>query len=224
MKTYTVERASGAVPLTGDSTGTPWETSAVARLDEFNWYESGPRWPATVRALYDESALYLQFHVEDHDISASVTELNGPTYKDSCVEFFATPSAAHPDQYFNFEANCCGTFKLAWQERDWQERGLDRELITEDAASDVSVVTSEPGSTREPDPSDDAWWLAVALPFDILETLTGRPMSPEPGTVWRGNFHRTGVSSPSREVSWNPIETPSPTYHSPEHFGRLRFV
>ncbi|WP_101295879.1 carbohydrate-binding family 9-like protein [Halegenticoccus soli] len=223
MKTYDVERTDRQVPLTGDVSDTPWEATAVATLNEFNWYESGPQLEATARALYDAEALYLLFHVEDQSISASVTELNGPTFEDSCVEFFATPASRHPNHYLNFEANCCGTFKLAWQKRGWQVRGLDRDLVTPSLAADVRVAASEPGPTRQPTADDESWWLAAEIPFAVLRALTGLPFTPDTGSVWRANFHRTGVETPSQEVTWNPVDTDEPKFHSPECFGRLRF-
>ncbi|WP_129115320.1 carbohydrate-binding family 9-like protein [Halegenticoccus tardaugens] len=223
MKTYDVKRTERPVPLTGDIGGTPWEDAVVVTLNEFNWYESGPKREATARVLYDSEALYLLFHVEDTSISATTTELNGPTFEDSCVEFFATPVNYHPTHYLNFEANCCGTFKLAWQERGWQARGRDRDLVTPSLAADMQVTTSEPGPTRRPTTDDESWWLAAKIPFAILHALTGLPFTPDMGSVWRANFHRTGVETPSQEVTWNPVETHEPKFHSPEYFGRLRF-
>jgi len=49
-------------------------------------------------------------------------------YADSSVEFFADPTDGD-EMYFNFEANCCGQFKLAWQAIGWRERGIGRTLM-----------------------------------------------------------------------------------------------
>lgn len=56
MKTYTIARADGSVPLTGAVDG-PWCEVKPAVIDEFNWYESGRRPVTTVRGLYDDEAL-----------------------------------------------------------------------------------------------------------------------------------------------------------------------
>ena len=63
------------------------------------------------------------------------------------------------------------------------------------------------------------WWLAARLPFDVLTELTGELISPSSGTIWRGNFHRTGVDTVSQEASWNPIRTTEKAFHKPEYFG-----
>lgn len=222
LSSYPIEWSEQRVPLTGELTPA-WERATPAELASFNWYKSGSKPVTTVRALYDDSSIYFQFDVEDKYISSSVTELNGPTYEDSCVEFFTTPGTDPTDPYLNFEANCCGFFKLAWQEPGWQERDIGRDLINDELAADISIETSINNDTKTPAPSDGGWWLAAEIPFDILSSFTGRHISPTKGTHWRGNFHRTGVQTPSQKASWNPIETEEPAFHTPEHFGRLVF-
>ncbi|WP_226042632.1 carbohydrate-binding family 9-like protein [Natrinema sp. DC36] len=222
MKQYTITRAQSDVPLGDAVNGTPWEEAAEFRIDEFSWYEGGPKPLTTGRVCYDDEAIYLQFFVEDPDIIAAVTELNGPTFEDSSVEFFADPTPDEDSMYVNFEPNCCGQFKLAWQAAGWQERGIDRDLVSPELASRISVRTSVPGPTTAGDSADN-WWLAAAIPFDVLSRLTGREIAPTAGTEWRGNFYRSGVASDSQKATWNPIEKPVPDYHSPEYFGRLRF-
>lgn len=223
MKTYPIVRTPDDVPLGGTSSDTPWDAANEFRIDEFSWHESGPKPLTTGRALYDDRAIYLQYHVEDRDITAEVTDLNGPTYRDSSVEFFADPNPEADSMYFNFEPNCCGQFKLAWQERDWEERGIGRDLVSPEVADRIDVETSVPGPTKERHPDDEEWWLAAAIPFDVLSELTGLEIGPTEGTVWRGNFYRSGVRSDSQKATWNPIEKAEPDYHSPEFFGRLQF-
>lgn len=224
MKSYTIVRAPDDVPLGGAIADTPWNAAHEFRIDEFSWHESGPKPLTTGRALYDDRAVYLQYHVEDRDITAEVTDLNGPTYRDSSVEFFADPNPEDDSMYFNFEPNCCGQFKLAWQERDWEERGIGRDLVSPEVADRIDVETSVPGPTKESHPDDEEWWLAAAIPFDVLSELTGLEIGPTEGTEWRGNFYRSGVQSESQKATWNPIEKPEPDYHSPEFFGELRFA
>ncbi|MFB9808692.1 carbohydrate-binding family 9-like protein [Haladaptatus pallidirubidus] len=149
-------------------------------VDQFNWHRDGPKPSLTARILYDDETLYLHFHVEDHRISSQVTELNGPTYLDSSVELFADPNPNEDSRYFNFEANCCGYFKLAWQEEDWQERDIGRDLVSMRVAEQIRVETSVEGSTREPRDDDTGWWLAAAIPFSVLRSLTGVDVGPTP--------------------------------------------
>ncbi|WP_049895526.1 carbohydrate-binding family 9-like protein [Halopiger xanaduensis] len=224
MKTYTIARATDDVPLTGAIEGTVWEDVPAVDLEEFTWHDGGsdPKLTTTARVCYDERALFLQFHAEDDDITASVTELNGPTFEDSSVELFADPTPDADSRYFNFEPNCCGQFKLAWQEAGWEERGIGRTLIDPDLAERIDVRTSVPGPTKESRPDDEDWWLAARIPFDVLSDVTGLEIRPTSGTEWRGNFYRSGLPD-HQKSTWNPIEKATPDYHSPEYFGRLRF-
>jgi hypothetical protein len=222
MRTYTVARADGEVPLDGDA-GSPWQRADRLDVDRFNWYDGGPKPRTTAWLLYDEDYLYARFDVADNDISSAVTELNGPTFQDSSVELFADPNPGADSRYFNFEANCCGVFKLAWQEEGWQERGIGRELISAELAEEIRVETSVEGPTREPLPDDEGWWLTAAIPFSVLCEFTGAAIEPEPETVWRANVYRSGVARDEMKATWNPMPTPEPDYHSPEYFGQFRF-
>lgn len=222
MKQYVIEQTEEFVPLTDDHAGTPWADAESFALDEFAWHDGGPKPLTTGRALYDSEALYLRFDVTDHEIHAEVTELNGPTFEDSSVEFFARPAPAS-GKYLNFEANCCGQFKLGWQEPDYAARGVGRDLVSPALAERITVETSEEGPTRDPRPDDASWWLAARLPFDALSSFTGHDVAPSAGTTWTGNFYRSGLPD-AQKATWNRIEEREPVYHSPEYFGRLRFA
>lgn len=223
MKEYVIERTDETVPLTGAVDGTPWGRANRLAVDQFNWHDGGPTPLTTARFLYDDDSLYGQFLAEDRNISAEVTELNGPTFRDSSVELFADPDPDADARYFNFEVNCCGQFKLGWQREGWQERDLGRDLIPRDLADRIRVDTSVDGPVREPQPSDEAWWVAAEIPFSVLRQFTGVDLDPRPDVTWRGNVYRSGVERDSMKATWNPMPTPEPDYHSPAYFGRLRF-
>lgn len=216
MKEYTVARANDPVPLVGAVDGTPWEDASVAAIETFPWETGRDRQRATVRALYDDAALYLQYRVADEHSSAAVTALNGPVSRDSAVEVFARPDLERPE-YVNFEANCVGTVLVKWG-----PNRARRETIPPSLAAEIRVETSVDGPTKDPSPDDESWWLAAALPFETLSAFTGREIAPEPGTVWRGNFQRLGGGS--EFAVWNPIDAPEPDFHRPESFGRFAFV
>lgn len=224
MREYTIEQTRENVPLNGIVDGTAWRDASRLEVDQFNWYDGGPKPLTTARFLYDDASLYAQFQVEDSNITSGVTELNGPTFRDSSVELFVDPNPSAGTHYFNFEANCCGQFKLAWQENGWQERDIGRDLIPRDSAERVNIATSIEGSTREARPSDEGWWLAAEIPLSVLGEFTGVDVDPESSTSWRVNVYRSGVERESMKSTWNPMPTPAPDYHSPEFFGRFRFA
>jgi len=219
MNKYAIARASGAVDLDGRVDGTAWSRAAVMPIDLFPWHKAGLKQATSLRALYDDRALYLQFTCEDKHISSQVTELNGPVCSDSCVEFFATIEPDRRQDYFNFEANCCGHFHLGFG------AGRDgRKLISPQGASRIEVATSVAGPTKSEAVDDDGWWLVAAIGFDVLGELAGAAVRPQSGTTWRANAYRCGGATDPQFACWNPVGTDGPDFHRPEFFGEARFA
>ena len=217
---YIIESVSEPVPLCGRIAGTPWARAHVARVDNYPWYVGGPKQPTTVRLLYDQEVIYTQFRCRDRHIHCSTTHLNGPVCEDSCVEFFAsTQPQAQPD-YFNLEINCCGVPHLGFGPSI-----KDRRLISPALAGRIRIAASVPGPTRDESETDRrTWWVAVAVPFDVLSEMTGRRVQPRSGDVWRANFYRCGGNTNSQFACWNWIGSHEPDFHTPEFFGRIYFA
>jgi hypothetical protein len=212
VRRYTIARTETRPPLSGAVADTVWAAADTATLDQFPWHD--PRDPpATVRVCYDDTALYWQVQVPDTRIAASETEPNGQVWTDSAVEWFFAPDDVG---YFNLEINCVGTPLLAWtdDERVW----IDAENVQR-----IEIATSVDGPTKTPDDGDEAWWIAVALPFAVLADLRDRAVAPEAGDRWRGNFHRLSSDDEAQVGLWNPIETPERDLHRPDFFGELQF-
>lgn len=140
MRTIAVPRVSNPVPLVGNTSGTAWERSEPIEIDQFLWTTPEDRPQTTVRALYDEGALYLHYTVTDRHSYATTTTLNGPVWEDSCVEFFATPRPRVREAYLNFEVNCVGTYHLGYG----PDRG-NRALVERETAATIEVQTSIDG-------------------------------------------------------------------------------
>jgi hypothetical protein len=218
MKKYMIRRAAQAVDISRGPASDAWKTATATKIDEFPWYKEGKKQGTTVRLLYDDKAIYALFVCDDSHIFSKTTELNGPVCTDSCVEFFATINPEKGPDYFNFEANCCGTFHLGY--------GPDRAtrtLITPEPANRIKVATSVPQATKEESPRDNGWWLAAAIPFDVIAEMAGEKAQPKAGTIWRANFYRCGGKTDQQFGVWNPVSNAYPDYHRPEYFGRLKF-
>ena len=215
-KTYTVRKASGKIKLSCDET--IWAAADRLSIDEYPWYTHGQKQATTVAALYDADAIYLLFICEDKHIYAVETRPNGDVYKDSCVEFFANVDPEKGDDYFNFEANCCGTIHLAFGPDRY-----NRTLASGDVLEKIRVSTSIPTATKEESPSDDGWWLAAKIPFSAISKLAGYPVEVKSGTIWTANFYRCGGKTDPQHACWNPIATPQPDFHQPGYFGILKF-
>ena len=218
MRTATVRRVSAPVPLVGNTMDTVWASADSVPIDHFLWTDPERRPQTTARLLYDDTALYLHYTVEDTHSYASATTLNGPVWEDSCVEFFATPRPEIDSAYVNFEVNCVGTFHLGYG-----PNRTDRTLTDPETARQIRISSSLDGPTKRPTPEDSEWWIAVAIPFRSLSTLAETTIAPTSGTRWRGNLHRLRSQPTPLYAAWTPVDTPDPDFHRPSAFGTLRF-
>lgn len=218
---YVVRRTDRPVAISGQVAGTPWADAEVLSIGRFCWYQTGRKQDTRVRVLYDDRALYLQFHCRDMHIHSRCTQLNGPVSLDSCVELFAMPRPDEQDKYFNIEINCCCTLLVGFG-----AGRAGRVQIGRDLASRIRLAGALPGPTRDESPEDSAWWVAAEVPLDVLSELTGLAIRPAKGTVWRANFYRTGGKTDVQHSCWSPIDTdafPSADFHRPEYFSKLTF-
>ena len=213
---YVIRRAAGPVRLACDHEA--WTAADRLAIDRFPWYVSGNRQATDVAVLYDDRAVYALFVCEDKHINSVETRPNGNVYLDSCVEFFAQPDPdAHPE-YFNFEANCCGTVHLGWCP---DRHG--RKLAGPEVHDLIRVKTSIAPPTRVESPNDDGWWLAVELPFEALSRFGGFKVAPASGTRWRANFYRIGGRTDVQYGCWNRNDCEKPDYHQSKYFGNVIF-
>lgn len=175
-------------------------------------WPSYPYHPAVQFSLmYDNTNLYLQYTVEEKHLQAAHGHLNGPVYRDSCVEFFI---AFGNESYYNFEFNCVGNMLAAYGAGRNNRRSLGEEYLHK--INTQSII-------RKAACADDYQWeLTIIMPletfcFDQLSTLKGKQCT--------ANFYKCGDELPEPHyLSWSNIESPEPNFHLPEFFGELEFV
>ena len=221
MRSYTVKRVSTEISLSHEIPGTAWSDADELSIDIYPWFKSGRKEATTVRMLYDERAVYVQFLCDDKHIYADHTEVNSSVCRDSCVEFFAQPIPQVDQRYFNLEINCCGNFFLGWGKnvQEISSHFVDPEL----SSKYLKIAASVAGPTKQESPEDNGWSVVVEIPFELLSWLSGRKIQPTSGTIWRANFYRCGGKMDPQYACWNRVDTPSPDYHCPEFFGELVF-
>jgi hypothetical protein len=115
--------------------------------------------------------------------------------------------------------NCLGVPLLSWRRADAADTWIDP-----DAAERLRIETSVDRGDQERSIDADFWWLAAAIPFDVLEELSGSSVEPEPGTAWCGNFHQLEAGESGAIAVWNPIPSDERNLHQPSTFGTLRFA
>jgi hypothetical protein len=216
MKSYTiVHRASP--PRLDPRDDAYWADVPQGTIDQIPWPAGCADRRTVFRAVWCADALCLRYDCEDCYISAVATQTNGPVWLDSCVEFFVAPNPAKPDNYYNFEMNCVGTF-LMGTHCDWNEGYADR-------SRDISirVATTVPGPTKEEAPGDNGWSLVARIPWEHFQHDAPH-LPPQPGDAWRANFYRVGGRTERLCSAWSPIDHPTPQFHVPRCFSRIEFA
>lgn len=215
MPEYTIPRTADFA-VDADPTKDAWQGAPALAIDNFTWYTSGDKQATDVRLLWSETGVYALFTCEDKHIGASVTDLNGPVCKDSCVEFFATVDPERRPDYFNLEMNCCGVVHLGFG----PDRH-DRKLIYKELADRIEIATTVAGPPKNEQPEDDGWVLEVKLPFSVLEQFCDYTFGGQ-GTVWNANFYRCGGTDEQHSTTF-PIEKDRPDFHLPQFFRPIQF-
>lgn len=161
------------------------------------------------------SSIYLFYQVEEDQVRAVNTAFGSPVWEDSCVEFFI--SFEGDDNYYNFEINAIGTVLGAY--------GQDRNDRYKISDSLLAKIETTPSLGREPIQSLDErtmWKMQLVIPLEVfhfsdIENLSGQDA--------HANFYKCGdrLKHP-HFLSWKPVLTDKPDFHTPHYFGQLSFL
>lgn len=180
-----------------------------------NWPATYPYTPkVAARLFHDGKNLYIKFSVTENDIQATVSEDQGETWTDPCVEFFVSPQGNM--DYYNFECTCTGKLLLAWHPADAPKEPAPRNVINN--------VLRHPSLGTECFPlrtGEHSWSVIEIIPATALfrsgiDSWSGKTM--------KANLYKCGDLLPTPHfISWAPIEWPEPSFHRPEFFGEILF-
>ena len=187
------------------------ELGARCSIDSLNWPGEYPYHPLTVvNAAHSGTAIYLDFFVRCNYLRAVNSANNTPVWEDSSVAFFLRPAA--DGDYWNIDVNCIGAINAA-------RRTLRRPVVrlTDEQINSIERVASCGSQPFREVEGLFAWNVTVKIPLSIFEVeYKGSPM------LMKGNFCKcaTGTSQP-HFLTWNPVATTEPEFHSPEFFGDI---
>ena len=185
------------------------------KIDELNWHEFPYRPSVEFRIAHVASAILLHYRVSEYSVAAVAGRDNGNVWEDSCVEFFSMPT--DDDIYYNIECNCAGTVLVgAGRDRNCRELAPQRIL---DGVQRWASMGREPFSERI---GETAWEVALVIPYAtyFMHSITTFDSRAVPANFFKCGDH---LQRP-HFLSWNPVAAPSPDFHRPECFGRLRFA
>ena len=198
MKTYVIQKRRASAD---------WSKIPSLSIDLQPW-EPKVNIEACAQVYYDENALYVRLAAKEKDIRA---EYFGPLdfpHRDSCLEFFLSPSEEDP-RYLNFEfnPNCCLFLGI----------GTGRENLMR-LAPDVQKLFS-PCASR----TSDSWNIQYRIPFSFI-CLFFPEFCPASCKKMRANFYKCGdLTAQEHYLTWNEVVSEHPDFHRPECFGELVF-
>lgn len=159
-----------------------------------------------VQVLWSSQTLYLRFECRYRDLHVFAdSDANGRRdhlWDRDVAEAFLQPDPSRERYYREFEVSSNGM----WIDLDIFPGGLA------DLKSGLkkSVILDADGQK---------WTAELAIP---LKALTPNF---DPKAIWRANFYRVeGKEEPRAYMAWQPTGTPTPNFHVPSAFGRLRFA
>ena len=188
------------------------ESQAIACC---NWPAEFPYAPqVSFRMFHTGAWLMLRFDVAERYTMARVTEDNGRSWTDSCVEFFISPDGK---EYYNFETTCAGRLLLACHTSRHEGVKAPAEAL-ESIIRHTSLPFGETFPERE---GDNRWSLTLAIP---PRALFRHGIDDWSGHSVRMNLYKCGDNlSHPHFLSWRPIPTEKPDFHRPEYFGEAVF-
>ena len=179
-----------------------------------NWVEA-PDVHAKFSIRHDSTSIYLYYQVDEPEIRAVNTGFNSPVWEDSCVEFFL--SFGGEEGYYNFEINAIGTVLGAY--------GVDRNKRFHLADSLLSQIETTPSLERKPIKSPEKrtfWSLRLIIPVRVFHFSKIKNLS---GVDAHANFYKCGDKLKQPHfLSWKPVLSSSPDFHTPRYFGQLSFL
>ncbi len=197
MKTYTVQRISGAPD---------WSAIESLYVDTHLWVPSDEI-SMTAQVCYDADALYMHMCAVEPHIRAEYDAPLSMVCEDSCMEIFFGPDP-EDDRYLNFEINPnCATFIGLSSCREDNVR-----LCPE---NEDDLFQKKAWRTA------DGWEVTYQIPVSFLRVLfPGYAL--ESGTVIRANFYKCGEKTKTPHfLSWNPVVHPTPEFHRSCDFGMM---
>ncbi len=210
---YLVSRASGPVEINAEWDKSVWAGVKPVMIE--NFIRQTPAFKPVVQAkmMYDESNIYVIFRVQDRYVRTITTDINGPVWKDSAVEFFFSPDTLSPDIFFNLEINSGGTPLLGY-------RGGKP---TVDHIKQIEIAHTLPERT-DPEISEPVIWIIECrIPLTVLAHYA-KVTQPRQGVTWRGNFYKIAENTSNPHyATWAEISAPNGHFHMPRFFGYLEF-
>ena len=238
---YTAMKAGCPMVMDGILDEPAWQKAESVGPFKFQWYKSGEKEQTEAKILWDDERIYFAFKCDDKHIWANEYTHFGPVSRDDCCEAFIAPSPEGGERmdYLNYEINCLGTRLLGYH-----ARSRDMNFYWGDVTG-IEIGRVINGTCNNDEDIDEGWVLEFSVPFshfgDIETRYKGisrkdKPFEqpqrvrgfkasfpPKNGQVVYIGLHRCGGKTNLQYSQWSPSQTPKPSFHQPQDFGKVIF-
>lgn len=190
------------------------DPSAVANapmLEISNYHPDYAKGPKTIaQVVYVRGQGFLcRMTCWEKNPKAVITEVDGDTYKDSCMEWFINFNPAAGESYLNFEGNADGVLHCKLGKDRYVRNSLAPEILRPTA-----TVTVE----------EDKWSVDYFISLETIQAVFGRD-SFGAGDVLKSNFYKCGDETDAPHYGmWSVVAQERLDYHTPQFFGELEIV
>lgn len=154
--------------------------------------------------------ILLKFTVSNDYFRSIERPINSEVHLDNCVEFFIAFDQS--DQYYNIEFNCLGIGKMAYGNQK-----AKRTLFQNSVVQKIRTWTKS--DTHE---GEFNWEMTMIIPADVF---VFHQIESFEGITAKANFYKCGDGLPNPHfLCWNKIESSTPDFHRPDHFGTIQFM
>jgi len=201
---------SGALDHEGFPTQEAWAKAQPIQFDaDWQGANSDAHRETEVRLLWTRETLFLHFRCRYRNLTTFPdSDPDGRRYQlwdRDVAEVFLQPDPASPHRYWELEISPDGK----WIDLDIN-LGKPPGLKENPHSGMKSRVYLEE--------KQKIWTAEIALPMRTIAPMF------DPKADWRVNFFRVeGPAEPRYYSSWRPTNTPKPSFHVPEAFGKLSF-
>lgn len=196
MNEYIIKRVSGAPD---------WSQVPTLEVSNILWLpDVGIRMNQQV--CYDDTGIYVHQRCVEANIRAEYTGPLARVCEDSCMEFFF---GIYEDncRYVNIEVNPNGSIHMSLCVHRYN---AIRMVSDPKALLDLRTARTE-----------DGWELFYKIPLSFLQLLNPA-FALTSGRIIPANCYKCGdLTVQPHYLTWNPVTTEVPDYHTPNDFGRM---
>lgn len=216
---YQVKNAEQTLERRGDWDKNPFNEIEPVQLNKIMGKKPAFFPETQVKMCYNMQSIIIMFRVEDKYVRSQVSEINGPVFEDSCVEFFFSPNMSQHLEYFNLEINAGG---IPLMHYNIKPREKIVKLNVEDIRK-IKISSSLSSMIEEEITHPLIWYIECRIPIEMLSKYTNVTY-PERGVSWRANFYKTAKNTSNPHfITWSEIESEVPDFHIPSCFGTIIF-